>query len=540
MRNYGSSAGDRPRGRRGFLRTLGLLPFWTRALRGSARAQSVDVFQGGWNHPWIAYGHDFGRAWGHDGLSTSGWTVETFPTLRGFEESEVTVDPASGRGALRIHCNLSGADASRSAGAVYVSLLDHWPGACPPAPGVSVNLDGALVRCRIRLPRGSAGSPDAPNYLQLFLKTRLTPERWPSLYTPPETISRSWEDRDVDVVVRLDERAAALVEPGFDIRDVSLIGLTMTAGSPSAAVNGTIWLDEFDLDTVPQLLFDFERSEFEAQVEYVRRRFGRAFSLVRFFTFCDGRAAPTFAPDGTVVGLDDVFYRDFDVLLRAASRQGVLLMPVLLDFGWCAYPRTISGVQLGGHADVIRDDRKRRSFLDRALRPLLERYGNHPAIFAWDVCNEPEWVVDEVPAAFRDRHDVVSLDEMRAFVRSCAAYVHYLAPTQLVTLGSARRMWVPMWKECDLDLYQFHWYDHFIGEEPFPWRSYDELDLDKPCLVGEVPTAGTAFTRQEFMAAAQNGGYSGLLFWSYGARDASSDLCSPVDRRPVRSRRRRA
>jgi hypothetical protein len=531
MRDHASALGGGPRGRRGFLRTLGLLPFWMRSLGASARQQSSDAFQTGWNHPWIAYGHDFGRAWGHDGLSTNGWTCETFPTIRGFADSQVTVDPESGRGALRIQCSLSGADASRSAGAVYVSLADHWPVPCPPSEGyMFVNLDGALARWRIRLPRGSAGSPDAPNYLQLFLKTRLTPERWPSLNTAPIRIDPSWEEQYVDVMIRFDA-AAGRAEPGFDIRHVSLIGLAMFSGSPAAAVNGAIWLDEVDLGTDPPLVFDFQRSEFETHVEYVRRRL-RGGSIVRFFVFCDGRAAPAFAPDGTVIGIDDVFYRDFDVLVEAATRQGVFLIPVLMDFGWCAHPRMVSGVQLGGHADVIRDAGKRRSFLERALRPLLERYGRHPAIFAWDVCNEPEWIVDDIPAAFRRDHDVVSLDEMRVFVRSCAAYVHRLTPTQQVTLGSARRMWAPLWQGCDLDLYQFHWFDHFLREEPFPWRPYDELGLDKPCLIGEVPTASTAFTRQQFIDAAQDGGYSGLLFWSYAAGDVYSKMCSRPARPP--------
>jgi hypothetical protein len=232
--------------------------------------------------------------------------------------------------------------------------------------------------------------------------------------------------------------------------------------------------------------------------------------------------------------MDDAFYRDFDVLVRAAEHHGVLLIPVLLDFGWCAHPRMVSGVQLGGHAAVIRDAAGRQSFLDRALRPLLERYGRHPAILAWDVCNEPEWIIDEIPDAFRRDHDVVPLAAMRAFVQGCAAYVHRLTPTQLITVGSARRKWLQHWTGCDLDFYQFHWYDHFHREEPFPWRSYDELGLDRPCLIGEVPTENTSFSREEFTRAAEDGGYSGVLFWSYGARDAFSNLCPTLEDRAPR------
>lgn len=517
----------RQSGRRAFLRALTLLPLSTRALGAAPRRQRADVFQAGWNHPWIGYGHDFGRAWGHDGLSTSGWTCETYVEAQGFTESEVTVDTASGRGALRVTAQLLGGHPNRSRGAVHLSLPDHWPFACPPpARALALDLDGVLARFRIRLPKGSAGPRNAPNRLQLVLKTRLSAERWPVLYTQWMEIPPSWEERYADVTVRLDSRSAAYVDADFDIRKVSDIGLAMAAGGSSSAIEGSIWLDEFVLETRPRVAFDFEQTEFDAQLAAVRRRSGGELSLVRFFVFCDGRAVPTFAPDGSVAGLGDLFYRDFDVLVRAAERHGVLLMPMLLDFGWCAFPRVVSGVQLGGHADVIRDPVKRQTFLDRALGPILERYGGHPSIFAWDVCNEPEWIVDEMPGAFRRNHDTVQLADMRAFVQGCAEYVHRLTPTQLVTVGSARRMWLHLWSGIGLDLYQFHWYDHFRGEEPFPWEPYDQLGLDRPCLVGEVPTAGTAITREEFLDAAKDGGYSGLLFWSYGARDRSSNLCS--------------
>ena len=529
-------------GRRTFLRALTLLPFAGGASGVSRPEQHADGFQLGWNHPWIGYGHDFGTAWGHDGLSTSGWTCDTDPSALGFTESEVTTDPTSGRGALRIGASLLAGHPNRSRGGVYVSLPDHWPLACPPpASRARLNVDGVPIRLRVRFPAGSAGAAgDASNALQLVFKTRVSAERWPSLFSAPVRIERAWEDRSVEITIIPDVRTAAYSEPGVDLRDVSMIGLMMTTAdrAPARSITGSIWIDDFVLETTPPLTFDFERAEFEAQIGHARRRRGRGMSLVRFFVFCDGRAAPAFAPDGQVVGIDELFFRDFDVLVRSAERAGVLLMPVLLDFGWCAHPTIVSGVQLGGHAEVIRDPAKRQGFFDRALAPLLDRYGKHPAIYAWDVCNEPEWVVGEVPDAFRGNHDVVSLADMRSFVQGCAAYVHRLTATQLITVGSARRKWLQLWTDCGLDLYQFHWYDHFQSEEPFPWAPYDELGLDRPCLIGEVPTQNTDFTQQQFVAAAEAGGYSGLLFWSYGARDAFSDLCAEIERGRRRGPRR--
>lgn len=515
--------------RRALLRALSLLPL-APAVRSSASAQRIETFQTGWNHPWIGYGHDFGRAWGHDGLSTSGWTCETGPGTRGFIESTVVVTAESGRGALRVEADLAAGDPDRSRGAVSLSFVDHWPFACPPPTGLAVNLEGALIRVRLRLPRGSAGGPEAQNWLQLFLKTRLGSERWPSTYSAPVRIAPSWEERSVELVIPVDPRDAAHTDDGFNVRNVGLIGLAM--GMASGAFAGSIWIDDIVLETSPPIALDFMQTEVGAQFDFVRQLTSSDWSLVRFFTFCDGRAAPSFNSGGSVAGLDDVFYRDFDVLVDTAARQRLLLIPVLLDFGWCAQPRVVSDVQLGGHADVIRDAAKRESFFERALRPLLERYADHPAIYAWDICNEPEWVVSENRHAFRQDHDLVALGDMRSFVRGCAEQVHRLTRTHLVTLGSARRKWVGLWTGCDLDVYQFHWYNNLGSEEPFPWRPYHELGLDKPCFIGEVPTRGTRVAREQFLSAAQRGGYSGLLFWSYGGRDAASELCSIAEIRP--------
>jgi len=131
--------------------------------------------------------------------------------------------------------------------------------------------------------------------------------------------------------------------------------------------------------------------------------------------------------------------------------------------------------------------------------------------------------------------DKVSVGDMQQFVRLCADAIHSLAPTQPATVGSARRKWLPYWTTVGLGLYQFHWYDKFQPEELFPFPPAGELGLDKPILIGEVPTseaqlsdgrqvAGTRYKAGEFLEAARAGGYGGLLFWSFRAADQESDV----------------
>ncbi|HMH50074.1 MAG TPA: hypothetical protein VK548_07560 [Candidatus Acidoferrum sp.] len=511
--------------RRNFLR---LLSFIAAVLGGwLRRAAAAPPPYLGLNHPWIAYGHDFGaNAWGHDGLSTNGWTFETFPDSEGFVDTEVVRGvAASGTGSLRISADLVGGHPNRSRGEVHLVLADHLASPCPRAGTSSVNLDAVRVRCSVWLPPGSAGSPSAPNGVQFFFKTQVSEEEWASLYTAWQNIQPAWEGRWTTLTAQVTAAGAAYVDAAFDATRVSLVGLKVAINTDSSAtINGAIYLDDYVLETTPPLAFDFEDIELFNQLiglQDVQDISPSRLPIVRIFVFGDGRASPEFAASGHVTGFDPFFFRDFDALVDAATRANVLLVPVLLDFSWCAQRKVVSGVPIGGHADVISDPDKRRSFLD-GLAQLLQRYGRNPAIIAWDIMNEGEWIIPEVPDRIPDfAFEPVPLADMRHFVSACADLVHRFTD-HLVTLGSARRKWLPLWQGLGLDVYQFHWYDHFASDEPFPWPHATTLGLDRPIVIGEVPRRDTRYSPGDFIAAAEAGGYPAVLFWSCRARDRFS------------------
>jgi hypothetical protein len=510
--------------RRSFLRlsALTLGAYALAPLRHAAHviATTEQPFLIGANYPWIAYGHDFGKnAWGHDGIITSGWTYQTYFNSQGFIDTRRCTEKAhTGIASLCIAVDLVGQDPNKSQGEVYLDLTNH----APLGVSVPVNMDNVTAHCWLWLPLGISGPPDAPNGVQLFFKSKEeNADTWYSYYSEWRNIQPSMEEQWVEFTAN-PSWPAGYKDPQFDPTRVVAIGVKVAINSSSSATfTGTIYLDDYKLDTDPPIIFDFEKLEAEVDFDALRCLSG----ATRVFVFADGRTSPEFTSAGEVAttGFDEYFFQDFDALLEIAGRCNLLLIPVLLDFWWCDSPQVVNGVQLGGHSDIIRDVSKRQTFLDNALKPLIQTYASNPHILAWDVINEPEWAMQEIPKDFQVG-DPVTIQQMQDFVKACVDVIHIYSPHHLVTVGSARRKWVHYWKDLGLDLYQFHWYDHFEPEEPFPWPPCSELGLDKPCLIGEVPTANTAYSVKEYLGAARAGGYYGLLMWSYRAKDDFSDF----------------
>ena len=248
---------------------------------------------------------------------------------------------------------------------------------------------------------------------------------------------------------------------------------------------------------------------------------GRGCRVVRWFLIGDGRAGVRFAADGTPLGLDDRFFADADHAIATAGRHRLGILFVLVDFLWFRRARTVKGVRLGGHARTISDARRRARLMEEVFAPVFARYGQEPAIWGWDLCNEPEWAVRRVGA---HPASTVSRRDMAAFLREAAACAHEHA-SQPVTVGLASLRGLGLVRAARLDLYQVHWYDALQRRSPLETR-VDSLGLDRPLLLGEFPTRGSRRSASEIVASAQRAGYAGALAWSVLAADRASDFAS--------------
>jgi len=254
-----------------------------------------------------------------------------------------------------------------------------------------------------------------------------------------------------------------------------------------------------------------ERAQLE---ETFRQLAASGVRYLRWFLFCDGRAGIRFSEGGRPQGLDDFVFRDVDAALDIASRNGIRVLFVLLDFLWCDPATVTRGVQMGGRGGVLADAVGRDALLDLVLRPLFERYSEEPQILAWDIVNEPEWI------------KTIDPQDLRAFLVDSVALAHSVT-CHPVTVGSAGVRWRDRYTGIGLDFYQVHWYDG-LKHQPSLDTPVEELGFDRPVLLGEFPTMGSKRTPNGILEAARLAGYSGAFYWSVLAKDE----CSAPERIP--------
>jgi hypothetical protein len=253
--------------------------------------------------------------------------------------------------------------------------------------------------------------------------------------------------------------------------------------------------------------------------EVLGRLAGHGIPTLRWFMLADGRAGLRDSPSGDLLGLDDYVLRDADAALDELERARLTAIFVLVDFHWFRRARIVNGVRTGGRAALAADPALRVRLLERVLDPLLERYGRHTAIVAWDVVNEPEWVTrgTRLPPRTSD----VPRAAMRAFIRDVVELIHHRT-SHAATAGCASTRTLPLVEGLGLDVYQAHWYDRLDRKAPLD-RPVARLGLDRPLILGEFPTRGSRRTPAGILDAARQAGYAGALAWSALADDQASD-----------------
>ncbi len=270
-------------------------------------------------------------------------------------------------------------------------------------------------------------------------------------------------------------------------------------------------------------------------------------NVVRLWIHCDGRANPEFDADGMPTGLDTDFFIDLDDCFRRAKKYDIMIMPCMWSFDMCK--RNLdAGPTAGSHHDLFLEDAKMEAYISKVWTPIVKRYANQCNLFAWEVCNEPEWALDrkfmnDTNWTYRSDY-VVPVEKMQKLTGWMASVVHEHS-NKMVTTGSASIRWnsdvapaVGNWwgdealgkatdgmKGAFLDFYQVHYYDYMVpmgGDLYDLERPVSSWNIDRPIIIGETPSdtaSAKVYTVDEQMDNAYKNGFAGMMYWSYNAQD---------------------
>src|SRR5690606_21373280 len=194
------------------------------------------------------------------------------------------------------------------------------------------------------------------------------------------------------------------------------------------------------------------------------------------------------------------FLEDFVALCGACARAGVSLLPSLLSFESFMPLRPAGhGVLKRGRRRVILDDVA--AFLDATLVPLLHADAAvQRNVFAFEVLNEPEWVVAGRPRLLDWPHhgpwpmpQSVPVDELTLLLSAAIDRIVHAGCVASIGFADGRVDWLPMdFRRRLIRLAQEGRYLHQHHHYP-SWRDRRELPSAAsfgigPCILGELPT----------------------------------------------------
>jgi hypothetical protein len=256
--------------------------------------------------------------------------------------------------------------------------------------------------------------------------------------------------------------------------------------------------------------------------ESVDREFARiqeaGASVVRWFLFGDGRGGFV-AEKGIARKPDRYLFADVAAALQLAESHGLKLCFSLIDFLWL---QEHGGKRAAhSHEHVLHFAAGREAFLQNVLLPLFREFRRHPALFAWEIANEPEWAIHEFhPVSEAKLH----FADFRVYAGEIAQAVHEFAEVP-VTLGSAQLLWVRAWTELGLDYYQAHYYPggEAAKRSDLAQQLASLAPLDQPLWLGELPArhdSQPSYSLPRTLDICRSAGLCGAAVWRWTEPEA--------------------
>jgi hypothetical protein len=264
---------------------------------------------------------------------------------------------------------------------------------------------------------------------------------------------------------------------------------------------------------------------------------------MRWWIHTDASNCPKIDATGTVTGLGLNTIKNLRKALDTAYTYGVVVDMCLFSFdilvpgtgtGKAAY----SSFNLDNNYKFLTDTSKITTYLNNALKPMLDSVGNHPAVMCWEVFNEPEGML--ASANWSHVTKKITQNDILRITNRIAGFVHRnskkMASTGIASFQYCTEYSTAKLKAAGgdndgyLDFYMAHYYPEWADASISPFHHPASFwNMDKPVLIGEFPandwsttTTGpssgqplkTSMKSVDAFAYAYNQGYAGAMSWA--------------------------
>lgn len=322
---------------------------------------------------------------------------------------------------------------------------------------------------------------------------------------------------------------------------------TTTDGSAKVTVDGTkfkvggkeLWIN--GVNSSWDQWNDFGGAfNFEFWDEHFQKLHNSGCNASRIWINCNGDVGLELNEDGSFKAATTAHWEDLDDLFMLAEQYQIYLMPTVMSFDFFKDEQQQTN-SYETWRELIQDNDKIDSFVDNYIIPLVERYGDSDYFWAVDLCNEPDWVVENGECG------TIDWKYLQSYFARASAAIHEHSD-KLVTVGMAMIKYNSDdvqgnyisdkalqeilgddskydKSKAYVDFYSTHWY---------PWEeanwgvNYDKSpaefkqDATKPCMIAELPAVTTdkeGWDLASVYEQAYKNGWQGMMAWKASGSD---------------------
>lgn len=261
----------------------------------------------------------------------------------------------------------------------------------------------------------------------------------------------------------------------------------------------------------------------------------------RVWITCSGDVGIDIDENGFVKGATKKHWQDVQKLFEIAQKNGIYVMATLLSFD---HFKAENANHLRWRA-MLQSEEAIQSYIDNYVIPFCEKFGSYDSLWSIDMCNEPDWILENPECGSFD------WKYMDMFFARVAAAIHTHSKV-LVTLGIAIVKYNSDVYEGDhgsdkclqsayqhkgayLDFYSTHYYEWMAPSFGIPFDKTPEefrLITDKPVLIGEFPAHGLkgdmanskSMNTVECYLGCYENGWQGIMAWTSSGVDRCGNM----------------